>query len=246
MSESAKAEPAQPIYLRVADILEREVMRLKPGSPLASEHALAEAYDVNRLTARAAVDELERRYLVRRSRGRRTIVSRRIDYCIGPDTAPSWTHTVRAGGGEPRSETVALRRRRPTAEIRRRLGLAADAPALFLARRRYVDGELAAYAQTWLAADLVPGLENVLSGDGSLYRAFADYGLEPARASSRAEFVVAPAAIAEKLEVDGRPMLFRLDGETESARTGRTIETTTSWLRADVFRVVFALERERP
>jgi GntR family transcriptional regulator len=231
-----------PVYLRVADTLERELAGRKPGTLLASENELAQQYAINRLTARAALDELQRRHLVRRSQGRRASVAHRIDYCIGPADAPSWTRSVLAGGGTPRSETVALRRRRPPEGVRRLLGLSAPASAIFLARRRYVNDELAAYAETWLPSDLVPDLGVALAGDGSLYDALQQiYGLQPVRAATRAEFVVAPPAVARNLGSDERPTAFRLDGHTESAHLKRPVEATTSWLRADCFRIVFAL-----
>ncbi len=235
----------QPIYLRVADVLQGEFVRRKPGALLPSENELARTYGVSRLTARAALEELERRYLVRRSQGRRAFVARRIDYTIGPGVPPSWSETVRRGGAEPRSETMTLQHRRSSDRVRTQLRLPPGGTALFLARRRFVDDELAAYAETWLAGDLVPDLSATLTAQGSLYAAFAAaYALRPVRAASRAELVIAPASVARKLEVDGRPMLFRLDGQTDSGRERRPIEMTTSWLRADVFRVVFALERE--
>lgn len=235
---------AQPLYLRVADVLARDVAGRKPGTPLPSENELAHAYEISRLTARAVLEELQRRYLVRRSQGRRAFVAQRIDYRVGPADAPSWTRTVRAGGGEPRSETIALRRRVPPERIRQVLCLEREVPAIFLARRRYVNDEPAAYAETWLAADLVPDIDVALSGEGSLYGAFlTTYALHPQRAGTRAEFVVAPAGVAAKLGIDGRPMTFRLDGHTDSMRWKRPIEITRSWLRADIFRVVFELER---
>ena len=235
---------SQPVYLRVADSLARDVAGRKPGTPVPSENELAHAYAISRLTARAALEELQRRYLVRRSQGRRAFVAHRIDYRVGPADAPSWTRTVCNGGGEPRSETTALRRLVPPERIRQGLGLERAVPAIFLARRRYVNDEPAAYAQTWLAQDLVPDLDVALAGEGSLYGAFiTTYGLRPERAYTRAEYVVAPASVAAKLGGDGRPMTFRLDGQTDSVRWKRPIEITRSWLRADIFRVVFELER---
>ena len=234
----------QPVYLRIADRLEREVIQRKPGTLLPSENELALTYDVSRLTARAVFDELERRYLVRRSQGRRTYVARRIDYHIGPADAPSWTQSVLAGGGAPRSETVALRRRRPPADIREVLRLGATATTMFLARRRYVNDELAAYAETWLPEALVPNLGDALAGEASLFSALQRvYGLQPVRGATRAEFVIAPAQIARRLGADGRPMTFRLEGYTDSLRLKRPLEATTSWLRSDIFRIVFALDR---
>jgi len=229
-----------PLYLQVADRLENTIARSATGTELPSEHTLAHTYRVSRLTARAALEELERRYLVRRSQGRRTRVARRVDYVIGPHWPASWSESVRLGGANPRSITERLQLRRPPAAIRATLGLGTE-DALHLKRSRYVDDELAAIADTWLNPRLVPMLAERLSADGSLYRTFNDvYRLDPRRKSARAEFVVAPAAVARRLGQEGRPIVVKLTGCT-AASNGNVIECTTSWLRADVFNVVFEL-----
>jgi DNA-binding GntR family transcriptional regulator len=133
------------------------------------------------------------------------------------------------------SKTVTIRLRRALREVRETLLLPKRAEAVYLARERYVDDELAAYAETWLAADLVPNLAATLGSAGSLHRAFEDvYLLEPVRAALLAEFIVASDALARKLKL----------GRTDSVRARRPLEVTSSWLRADVFRIVFALERQ--
>jgi DNA-binding GntR family transcriptional regulator len=231
-----------PLYLKVADRLEARIARRPAGSLLSSENELAREYSVSRLTARAVLEELERRYLVQRSQGRGTFVAGRLDYVIGPGTPPSFSQKVRLAGGTPHTETEVLKVRRAPAAVRDALELSAGARTLFLARRRFVDGKLAAYAETWLDERLVPGLETKLgraeSLGGVLERA---YGLEPYSSAQRAEFVIAPASIGPKIGQDGRPMVFRLEGTVRSGRLKRAIECTTSYLRADTFRVVFQM-----
>jgi DNA-binding GntR family transcriptional regulator len=239
-------EASEPLYLQIADRLESEIVRRRPGDEVNSEHELAERFETSRLTARAALEELERRSLVQRSRGRRTLVRRRIDYGVGPDTPPSWSETVRRGGGVPRSVTEELRLRRPPLWVRAQLALTGDPYALHLVRLRYVDEEVASLAESWLAPDLVPGLASAMGPEGSLHETLRDtYRLEPYRATSRAEMVVAPAPVARKLGVGGRPMVFRLEGRTDSERYARPIQVTQSWLRADVFRVIFDMGERR-
>jgi GntR family transcriptional regulator len=231
-----------PTYLRVADRLEREIAHQAVGTQLPSENELARRFEMNRLTARAALEELERRYLVRRSQGRGTFVATRIDYVLGPHVPPSWSERLRRAGHIPRTQTERMRMKKPPQGVRSALGLAADEDAIFVARRRYVDETLAAYAESWLAADLLPDFITRLPAEGSMHGAFGElYGLEPYSASVKAEFVVAPPAVARKLDDDGRPMVFQLVGITASRAAARPIQVTTSWLRADVFRVVFEM-----
>lgn len=231
-----------PTYLRVADRLEREIAGHAAGTLLPSENELAKRFEMNRLTARAALEELERRYLVRRSQGRGTFVASRIDYVIGPQVPPSWSERLRHAGHVPRTETERMRMKKPPEDLRASLGLVSGADAIFVARRRYVDDVLAAYAESWLAADLLPDFITRLPAEGSMHRAFDQlYGLVPYSVSTKAEFVVAPLAVARKLEDESRPMVVRLVGITGSRTAARPIQLTTSWLRADVFRVVFEM-----
>lgn len=129
-----------------------------------------------------------------------------------------------AGGGMPRSQTTALRLRRAPASVRAELGLSSAVDALFLARERYVDDELAAYAQTWLAADLVPKLSAVVGASGSLYGAFEQsYRLAPMRAAARAEFVISSERIARKLRINGPRCSFDwMDEPTPSGCAGQS------------------------
>src|SRR5450755_4429117 len=112
-----------PFYLQVADQLEEQIATLEAGEPMPSEHELARDHDINRLTARAALEELERRYLVRRQQGRRTIVSRRIDYPLDPGGVPGWTKIVRKAGNVPRTEVDTLKLRVPPKAVREALKL---------------------------------------------------------------------------------------------------------------------------
>src|SRR5579875_2536417 len=228
-----------PIYMRVADRLEAEISKRTPGTELPSENELARTYRISRLTARASLEELERR-----SQGKRTLVARRIDYVIGPERSPSWSEGVKLSGATPRSQTERLQLRKAPAAIRAALHIDARTPTLFLARKRFVDGELAAVADTWLVADLVPMLAERLAPDASLHDILSRvYRLTPRRAWSRAQFVIAPSAIARRLDLEGRPFVLRLTGVAVSHKLGRPIEITTSWLRADVFNVVFEMGR---
>lgn len=225
-------------YLRLADELEEQIASLVPGARLPSEHELAGEHGVHRLTARAALDELERRYLVRRTKGAGTFVARRIEYRIAAGMAPSLTETVALAGfvAEQRNERV--RKVRPPAAVRKVLGDAVVA----VDRVATVDGQPAAVATSWLAADLVPDLASVLPRAGSLFRVLDEhYGLRPVRDWSRAELEVATADVARRLGLDGRPHVWSLESGNTSARHRRPLEVSHGRLRADLFHVVFEL-----
>ena len=103
--------PARPYidcvmsYLSLSQRLEEQLAKASPGDPVPSENELARHHKVHRLTARAALQELERRHLVRRVQGRGTFVVRRLDYRISTEGPASFTDIVRSAGGNPSTTT---------------------------------------------------------------------------------------------------------------------------------------------
>lgn len=235
---AAGAPPAT--YLRIADTLAQRLARRRPGALVESEHELAERFGVNRLTARAALEELERRYAVRRTKGKGTFVARRIEYRIGPDRTPSWTATVREAGGRPRTENERVRLVRPPIWARRELGLGEQDRAYLLQRRRWVDGDLATYASSFVNPALVPDLERRMGVESSLHEVLTGfYELSPQRAWSRCEFEVASPAVARQLSLRGRDMVSVVRGRLDCVRSGRRIEASAAYSRMDVLNIVY-------
>ncbi|MEN3282246.1 MAG: GntR family transcriptional regulator, nutrient-sensing system regulator [Solirubrobacteraceae bacterium] len=225
--------------MTVANTLQRELARAKVGERVSSEHEIASRFGLNRLTARAALDELERRYLVRRVQGHGTYVARRVDYRVGPLAPASWSETVRAAGGQPRSELESIRARRAPVSVARELALGEQDRVWLVARRRYVDGELAGCADTYVPVELAPDLPKRLASDGSLTATLTErYDAEPVRGSYRAELQLPPDRIAQRLGLDDRPWMLLTQGRSDCRRRSRPLELSTVWLRADVFRLV--------
>lgn len=230
---------AAATYLTVADTLEREVAAAAPGSRVASEHEIAARFGLHRLTARAALQELERRYLVRRVKGHGTYVARRLEYRVGPATPASWTETVRRAGAEPGTELGPIRARRPPDDVAGELGLAGDARAWLVPRLRFVDGELAGCADTYVPVEVAPDLPRRLVEGGSLSAILAgEYDADPVRANYRAELELAPDSVVRRLGLEGRPWMLLTRGRTDCRRRRRPLELSTVWLRADLFRLI--------
>jgi GntR family transcriptional regulator len=105
------------------------------------------------VTARAALDELEHRRVVRRRRGSGTYVSRRYDLVLAPHPTPSWSQLIRAAGGQAHAtllDTLEGDRRVP-AEL-----LAGDDPVTTVDWLGWVDGIPVLCKISWLLRDLVP------------------------------------------------------------------------------------------
>ena len=226
-------------YLSLSQRLEEQLAKASPGDPVPSENELARHHKVHRLTARAALQELERRHLVRRVQGRGTFVARRLDYRISTEGPASFTEIVRSAGGNPSTTTDQVLVRPPTRAERRSLALAPRAHVVELRRTRWLDYEPVGVGISVLPAALVPGLPEKLGPDGSLYRALVEeYDLQPRRAWYRCEVSAAPEEVAVQLNLRGRPDLYHNCGRLESERLRVPIELQDGWLRTDVFNVV--------
>lgn len=234
---------SEPTYLELADGL---AARLGPvGERVISENELAESSGVSRPTARAALQELERRYLVRRIRGAGTFVSRRIDYVISEDVAPSASATVRLAGAVPEVEVLCVRTVPAPADVAIHLDIERTAPVVLLQRRMSIDGIAATWTSAYLNAVLVPGLAAHIRSATSLFQVLRDeYGRDARRRWSRASLELPPDSVIEALSLEGRPPTWLLEGVNHDKDDRRTaIEFTRSWMRADVVNVVFEMGR---
>jgi DNA-binding GntR family transcriptional regulator len=232
----------EPTYQVLADELEGRIATMRAGARLPSEHELVATHAVSRLTARAALQELESRLLVRRVRGAGTFVARRLDYPIGPEMPPSASEMIRRGGGLPTSQLVSVRTRRPPVDVREALDLDPDERVMAVTRTGQVDGLSAWYAASFLPLDLVDGLAGHLDDDVSIVATLrTQFGMSPVRSWTRAELVVVPSEVAPHLDVEGRPLVWRVETCNHDRALGRPVELTQSWMRGDVYRVRFEL-----
>ncbi len=229
-------------YLVLADQLAEELALLRAGERFASEHELVDRYGVSRITARAALGELEQRHLVRRTRGSGTFSALRLPYPVQSGMPPSWSDLVRATGHTPSHDYTAVERVRATAEVARGLLIPRGRSVVRVGRVSSVDDQVAATSVHWIPADLVPRVENELPERGSLTATLREaYGIRSERWWARAELQTPPADIAEALELVGRPPSWRIQAVNRSTGHERPIEYATSWMRADCFRVFLDL-----
>lgn len=234
---------AEPTYLELADGLAASLGPV--GARVMSENELAELHGVSRPTARAVLQELERRYLVRRVRGAGTFVSRRIDYVISNDTAPSASATLRMAGCEPVVEVIDARTIGAPADIAIHLDVERTTPVVHLQRLVRVEGLMTSWTSAYLLARLVPGLATLMRSQTSLFDTLRErYGIVAQRRWSRASLELPTDTVIAALELDGRPPTWLLEGVNhDRADPRRAVEFTRSWMRADVINVVFEMGR---
>ncbi len=185
MQQPAPLRSRTTLASQLAEGLRRRIMdgEFPPAGRLPSEAALAETYQVSRVTVRSALRKLESQGLIDVRHGSGSFVS---DFGsgirAGLQELRSISETIREMGHEPSMERHRAVRRPAGAADGDKLGIPPDEEVVAIERKILADGIAVAYSY-----DVVPveGLsDSVLEhlGEHSVFAGFAEAGIVPARA----------------------------------------------------------------
>jgi GntR family transcriptional regulator len=202
-----------PVYRQVAELLERDMQRTRSRSErtaLPSENELAAEFKVSRVTVRQALDELHRKGLIYREKGRGSYA--RSQHIGGVTGFGSFTSEVENAGSEPSSHFVGFAKVSSLpADMMRHLAKVPPKNSGYhcLTRVRCVDARPVALEETYLDIDAYPGIEKVDVENGSLYATMRRlWGYVPAWADAAIEPGVADEVIAKHLGIKaGAPVV---------------------------------------
>ncbi len=230
-------------YLEIADRLAAELAGCAPGTRVASENEISTRFGVGRAASRSALQELERRLVVRRIQGAGTFVNRRIDYVISRSRPPSWTTTVTAAGATPRAHVKAVERVTLPADLAARLGRPDGTPAYWVVRHFYIDDLLASRVHEWIPADLVPDLDLALHAVESLDLVLRQMGrVRPVRAWCRVSLDAAPPDVLQALGIEASIPVWLVESVSRDCDTDRALMCSSAWTRGDAVRMVVELD----
>ena len=191
--------PRRPRYEEIADHLRARIAELQPGDILPSEIELSDQFGVSRMTARHAVQTLEREHLLHRRKGKGTFVSPRpIPRLLGSPL--SFSESMKRRGLAATSITLESGLIDPGEDDLDALEMEEEAKVGLLVRLRLADGTPMAVERAVLA----PHCAGVLSDldDGSLHIAFESIGLLPSRATAQVQARAATPQEKTLLELD--------------------------------------------
>lgn len=214
-------------YLEVADTLAARYVGLPPGTLVDSEHQIAEQFGINRLTAREALRELERRLVVRREVGRGTFTAFRMEYRVELGGVASFHRNVEALGHRVANLATQLRW---------------DAAELVVTRIAAVDGFVATTGQDRFPEPVAKQIGELIGDGSSIHNALESLGYTPRRQSVHVAVAVPPADVAGRLGFAGSaPPTWRLRSVTVDADLGDVLDRSDGWLRTDMFDVTVQL-----
>jgi GntR family transcriptional regulator len=192
-----------PMYFRIQqDILEQIQMgTLKPGQQIPTEAELAQKYQVSRITAKRAMDELVHQGRAFRQQGRGTFVAQtRIREISG---FGSFSEDIKARGLIPGSRVLLIKELVPDSELQSLLHLEKGEPAFQLKRLRLANGDPVAVETSYLPSRLFPGLDHEDLVNQSLYALMKEkFHIVPTWADAEIEARLATREEAELLNLE--------------------------------------------
>lgn len=145
-------ESPMPLWAQLESHLKQRLDAGEFDDRFPTDSELVQQYGLSRHTVREAIRHLNTSGILRRERGRGTVVNRaQFEQPLG--ALYSLFTTVEATGAIQRSQVLAQRTDVNPA-VAAHLGLALDAPLFFLERLRCADDEPLALDRSWLSLDL--------------------------------------------------------------------------------------------
>lgn len=221
--ELDRASPT-PLYHQVARELERAISdgRLGRGDFLANELALAEQWQVSRITLRRSIQELVEAGLLVRRRGVGTQV---VNDQLPQARLVSLYEDLAERGLRPTTQVLRFETVVPDDRVNELLGQPPGSSALFVERCRFADGKRLAIMRNWLILDVAPDLSvDRLESDG-LYRLLRAGGTWPHCVTRRVSARVAGEEEAGLLEVAVGDPILALESRMQD-RSGRRVEVS--------------------
>jgi GntR family transcriptional regulator len=197
------------MYFRIQQALLEQMQQglLKPGQQLPTEAELAQQYQVSRITAKRALDDLVRQGRAFRQQGRGTFVAQpHIRDITG---FRSFSDDIRARGMIPASRVLQFKEMLPDPETCTQLRIGTQEPVYLLKRLRLANDEPVAVETAYLPCRLCPGLIHEDLGSNSLYAILREkYQLVPTWGDAEIEVIVAKKELALLLGLKmGQPLL---------------------------------------
>lgn len=234
---------APPLYLQISQILKNKIVNkeYEYGEYIPSEAELQSIYDVSRITARQAIQELEREGMVVRSRGKGTKVTylKKIE---------EYMTTIKSFTDEMKERNIQVATRFAHISIVAADKLVAEIfhmepgePIYYLERVRTGDEVPIVAFRTYLSSKLDLSLDDSVY-EGSLYEILAEKDCEPVIVEEKFDCLMPEEQIAKALETDVKQPVLRRTRVSQNAE-GDTVEYTIGYYRNDRYSFHIKLQR---
>lgn len=233
MEKLNSVKGAPPLYLQISEILRNKILTKEYAfdTIIPSETELQSMYQVSRITARQAIQELEKDGLVSRARGKGTIViyQKHIEEFL--TRIRSFTDEMKEQGIEPGTSYAHIELVKADQQLARVFHVEPDVPLYRLERVRTGDEKPIVIFQTYFHMSRSLPLED---GQyyGSLYAMLEEMNIHPVRIKEKFDCIMPDAHTRELLNVKRTiPILRRI--RTSYDQSDEVVEYTVSLYRGD-------------
>lgn len=224
-----------PLWAQLEADLQRRLGADEFDERFPTDQELVEQYQVSRHTVREAVRHLNRSGVLRRERGRGTVVNRTVfEQSLG--ALYSLFRSIESAGVEQRSDVLELKTVVDPA-VSVNLGVDPGTELVYLQRLRFADDTPLAIDRAWLPAAIAAPLLEVDFTHTALYDELDAAGIRrPTEGWERISPIVASEHDREQLGLDATAVAFFL--ERLGRRDDQAIEWRTTVIRGDRYRFV--------
>lgn len=224
-----------PLWAQLEAELQRRLEAGEFDDGFPTDMELTERYEVSRHTVREAIRHLNKTGVLRRERGRGTVVNRaEFEQSLG--TLYSLFQSVESAGVEQTSEVLRLEIVRDEAASMR-LEISEDTDLVLLERLRLAGGSPLAVDRAWIPASFGTPLLEVDWGHTALYDELARLGAPvPNQGWERLTPIMPAATDRQRLGLRKSDAAFFL--ERLGSRAGAAVEWRTTVIRGDRYRFV--------
>ncbi|MBV7390607.1 GntR family transcriptional regulator, LSA1692 subfamily [Enterococcus alishanensis] len=198
----------QAIFDQVSAEIEKRIREgiYVSSQKLPSEYDLAKEFNCSRLTIRKAIDDLIKKNIIVKRRGKGSYVMSQQKIQSGRDGLVGFTEAAKAYGKSSKTEVISFGVCQPTEEMLKALNLTKNDTIYELVRRRILDDEPMTVEKTYLPEVYIAGLKKT-DFEGSLFKQL-EKKVEIAYSHQEVEAILVEPEISTLLEVPvGNPML---------------------------------------
>ena len=231
-------DASRPLYLQIETALEEKILsgEWKPGDRVSSENEIAAKYNVSRVTARQAIEQLVAKNMLYRSPGKGTFVSEQgLSY--GFSTMLSFSRSLQAKGFQVETRVLDQSVIPAPEQIAEKLRLGKDADLVVVRRLRIVDRIPAAIHASYFSARVYGSLLGADFATESLLGTVEQFGgVRMAYSQDSLRAVSASIADADLLGVPPGTAMMELEGVVYDEQN-RPCRYTSGIYRGDLFRL---------
>jgi GntR family transcriptional regulator len=239
-------DKAIPLYYQIETILRRKILsgEFQPQAPMPTEDALAQSFDVSRITIRQALGLLEKDGLVVRQRGKGTFVSEGVKAYESAKLTGSMEDLILMGV-QTSTKILEFSWIESPQSVKDRLGLGEASQVLRIEKIRLVEKEPFSYVINYLPQKIGQKIKaEDLTAKPLLMILEENLGIRPDEADQTIEATIADAHVAPLLDIRVGDPLLKVERTVFDVKK-RPVECVFVLYRADKYFFNVKLKRTR-